>query len=62
MDNVNRSADDVLEENEYALPSSAGPIVEMALNHQEITFVLDAPHATTFLTLHTDGTWEAEQA
>jgi hypothetical protein len=35
------------------------PVVEMALNHHVVTFVLKAPHAITFLTLHTDGTWEA---
>jgi hypothetical protein len=62
MDNAKRIADDVLASNEYALPSSAATVVEMALNHEEVTFVLEAPHAITFLTLHTDGTWEAEQA
>ncbi len=50
MDADNRIEDDVLAPHEYALPHDALPIVEMALNHQEITFVLDAPTAVTFLT------------
>lgn len=53
---------DVLGPNEFALPLNAAVIVERALNHEEVTFVLDTPDCVTFITLRTDGTWEAEQS